>query len=216
MFPDLLTDDAFRLETRRLWLRWPRVADAAVIAKLAGDKAVSQHTKGLPHPYPVPEAEKYVMTARKDNANGKQLTLVITRKGKPDAVGMISAQPNTSGQAGLDFWIGKSFWGSGIMGEALDEVLALLFSATTAKAVTAHVREDDESARHLLASRGFKQEEKLHVNMPLRGGIFPCGKFRLEQAGWQLRETERFKRHGRAAAAAGQGTKTDDACLAPC
>ena len=29
MFPDLTRDDVFRLETRRLWLRWPRAADAA-------------------------------------------------------------------------------------------------------------------------------------------------------------------------------------------
>jgi hypothetical protein len=27
MFPDLLRDDVFRLETRRLWLRWPRAAE---------------------------------------------------------------------------------------------------------------------------------------------------------------------------------------------
>ena len=39
MFPDLTRDDVFRLETRRLWLRWPRHADGQAIARLAGDKA---------------------------------------------------------------------------------------------------------------------------------------------------------------------------------
>ena len=31
MFPDLARDDVFRLETARLWLRWPRAADAAAL-----------------------------------------------------------------------------------------------------------------------------------------------------------------------------------------
>ena len=41
MFPDLTRDDVFRLETRRLWLRWPRLADAQAIVRLAGEKAAN-------------------------------------------------------------------------------------------------------------------------------------------------------------------------------
>ena len=42
MFPELTRDDVFRLETRRLWLRWPRIADSTAILRLAGEKAVAQ------------------------------------------------------------------------------------------------------------------------------------------------------------------------------
>lgn len=38
MFPELTRDDVFRLETRRLWLRWTRMADASAILRLAGRK----------------------------------------------------------------------------------------------------------------------------------------------------------------------------------
>ena len=31
MFPDYFRDDVFRLETQRLWLRWPTAADAPTI-----------------------------------------------------------------------------------------------------------------------------------------------------------------------------------------
>ena len=51
MFPDLLRDDVFRLETRRLWLRWPRAGDAAMIARLAGERDVAERTANIPHPY---------------------------------------------------------------------------------------------------------------------------------------------------------------------
>jgi hypothetical protein len=52
MFPDLTRDDVFRLETRSLWLRWPRIADAAAIARQAGEKAVAEMTANIPHTYP--------------------------------------------------------------------------------------------------------------------------------------------------------------------
>ena len=41
MFPDLTRDDVFRLETRRLWLRWPREADVPSLVRLAGEKVVA-------------------------------------------------------------------------------------------------------------------------------------------------------------------------------
>ena len=51
MFPELTRDDVFRLETRRLWLRWPRMADATAILKLAGEKAVAEMTASDVAPY---------------------------------------------------------------------------------------------------------------------------------------------------------------------
>ncbi|MFZ0559474.1 MAG: N-acetyltransferase, partial [Methylovirgula sp.] len=52
MFPDLTRDDVFRLETTRLWLRWPRASDAAAVAAFAALPQVAQMTGNIPHPYP--------------------------------------------------------------------------------------------------------------------------------------------------------------------
>src|SRR3712207_8871995 len=56
---DVCSSDLFRLETRRLWLRWPRQADAQAIIRLAGEKAVADMTALIPHPYPPDLAEKF-------------------------------------------------------------------------------------------------------------------------------------------------------------
>ena len=37
MFPDVFSDDVLRIETPRLWLRWPRASDAKAIAALAAE-----------------------------------------------------------------------------------------------------------------------------------------------------------------------------------
>ena len=44
MFPDMARDDVFRLETPRLWLRWPRICDAAAIHKFCSRWEVAHYT----------------------------------------------------------------------------------------------------------------------------------------------------------------------------
>ena len=93
MFPDLARDDVFRLETSRLWLRWPRICDAAAIHKFCSRWEVARYTARIPHPYPEGSAERFVYAAREANSAGRDLTLVMTPiKGKTDAIGSISLE----------------------------------------------------------------------------------------------------------------------------
>ena len=90
MFPDLTRDDVFRLETRRLWLRWPRLADTQAIVRLAGEKAVAEMTARIPHPYHPDDAERFIFQSRRSNADGQGLQLAITPKGRPNSlIGMV-------------------------------------------------------------------------------------------------------------------------------
>ena len=93
MFPDLARDDVFRLETARLWLRWPRAADAAAIHRYCSRWEVARYTARIPHPYPPGTAERFIFAAREGNALGRDLTLVMTpMRGKREAIGAISLE----------------------------------------------------------------------------------------------------------------------------
>ena len=70
MFPELARDDVFRLETRRLWLRWPRESDAPALTALAGDWDVAQMTATMPHPYGDEDAARFILAARAANSRG--------------------------------------------------------------------------------------------------------------------------------------------------
>ncbi|MGH6856132.1 MAG: GNAT family N-acetyltransferase, partial [Methylocella sp.] len=52
MFPDLTADDIFRIETKRLWLRWPRASDAPAITSFVSLAQTARMTASIPHPYP--------------------------------------------------------------------------------------------------------------------------------------------------------------------
>ena len=193
MFPDLITDDAFRLETHRLWLRWPRAADATSIAKHAGVEAVSRYTRNIPHPYSQADADAFIMSARKGNIAGEQMVMALTQKDKPATVlGTIGLHTRADNNLQLGFWLGQDFWGKGLMAEALDEILALSFVITSAPCIEALVRDDNQASRRLLETRGFERMESQEVSMPLRDGTFACGKFSLKHGRWQGFEQRRF------------------------
>ena len=93
MFPDYFRDDVFRLETQRLWLRWPTAADATGIEKLAGEREIAEFTARIPHPYPRGGAEGFVLAARTANAEGRGLHLALALRQKPGvAIGMVSLE----------------------------------------------------------------------------------------------------------------------------
>jgi len=196
MFPDLLSDDAFRLETRRLWLRWPRISDTPSLVKYAGDGEVARFTQRLPHPYEAADAQAFVLACRKENAAGSQVALALTRKGKPaELIGMIGVHAGAATSANkrlsIGYWLGAPFWGQGLMGEALDEMLTLTFQVTPAERVGAVVRKDNERSLALLNSRGFEIEDERVVNMPLRGGAFASYAVTLPRDVWMRRTAAR-------------------------
>ncbi|MEN9708531.1 MAG: hypothetical protein RIQ68_939, partial [Pseudomonadota bacterium] len=109
MFPDLMRDDVFRLETGRLWLRWPRAADAVRIADLVRVREVAEQTASIPHPYPPGAAAEFVLDARRRNLGGSSLILVVTLKGRPnEVIGAVSLDVEGD-EAEIGFWLGKDW-----------------------------------------------------------------------------------------------------------
>ena len=139
MFPDLTRDDVFRLETRRLWLRWPRLADVQAIVRLAGEKAVAEMTARIPHPYHPDDAERFVFQARRSNADGQGLQLAITPKGRPNSlIGMVGiGAESRDGQAHLGYWLGTPYWGKGYATEAARALIDAFFAYGEADELTA-------------------------------------------------------------------------------
>ena len=84
MFPEITRDDVFRLETERLWLRWPRAADADEIRQHVGDPDVALMTASIPHPYAPHDADAFITSVRAENGAGGGLHLVITPKNRPN------------------------------------------------------------------------------------------------------------------------------------
>ena len=188
MFPDLTRDDVFRLETRRLWLRWPRHADGPAIVRLAGEKAVADMTALIPHPYPPEGATTFVFEARKANALGRALNLAITPKRKPtQPIGMVGihAPSEEEPRPFLGYWLGRPYWGRGYMTEAARALVDAWFAYTEAAELTASARTANPASRRVLEKCGFVHTGAGLKTYPARGGPLPVDHFWLDRRAWE-------------------------------
>ena len=187
MFPDLLRDDVFRLETARMWLRWPRMADAPALLRHAGDPAVAHMTASIPHPYTEPDAARWIFSSRAGNAQGSSLVLVMARRGKPtEAIGSVALHQTRPGVALLGYWLGAAFQGKGLATEAVSAIVDLAFRVGDVREIHAQAFADNAQSRRVLAKCGFRNEGRGQIDLPARGGVFTCERFRLEREPCEL------------------------------
>lgn len=184
MFPDLTRDDVFRLETRRLWLRWPRQADAGAMVRLAGEKAVAEMTSHIPHPYGPEDATAFVLATRAANTEGRGLTLAITPRREPGAlIGMVGITTRES-RPSLGYWLGSPHWGDGLATEAARALIDAYFAYTGGDELCASARVINGASRRVIEKCGFAATGSGLLAFPARGGIFPVDTFRLDRRTW--------------------------------
>ncbi len=185
MFPDLMRDDVFRLETPRFWLRWPRAADGAKIAELAGDREVAEMTARIPHPYPAGAAAEFILTSRAGNLAGRQIVLVLTPKHRPDeALGCVSLHETGPRVALLGYWLGKPFWRRGCVTEAACALLDMTLRTTDLDTIVASARPDNAGSRRVLEKLGFSEQGFGIEPAPARGGSLAVQRFQLPRESW--------------------------------
>ena len=185
MFPDLARDDVFRLETPRLWLRWPRICDAAGIHKFCSQWEVARYTARIPHPYPPGSAERFIYASREANASGRELTLVMAPiRGKSDAIGSISLESRGADRLALGFALAPEAWGKGLATEAAEAMIDAAFGLTPTVEILASVRVENETSKGVLEKCGFALLGTGLQGAPARGGMVECHSFRLARADW--------------------------------
>lgn len=185
-FPELFRDEVFRIETKRLWLRWPRPSDARALTQIASQAGVAEKTATWPHPMPDQEADWRILRAREGNASGSRLVFAITRKKHPDVLaGIISAGEDKNGGLDLGYLLDPQFHGRGLMTEAVYAVIGVTFAYTGYQVIRASSGLNNPASRRVLEKSGFRSlGDSLH-DAPARGGSVSCDDFELTRVAWK-------------------------------
>ncbi len=192
MFSDLARDDVFRLETARLWLRWPRGPDAATIQRFCSLWEVARFTARIPHPYPPGSAERFIYAAREGNASGRDLTLVMTPwKGRRDVVGSISLETRGADRLTLGFALAPEAWGRGLATEAAEAMIDAGFALSAAIEILASVRVENGASRRVLEKCDFAFAGTGLQGAPARGAMVESHSFRLGRQVWEQENARR-------------------------
>jgi RimJ/RimL family protein N-acetyltransferase len=183
MFPEITHDDVFRLETERMWLRWPRMSDADAIARLAGDPDVAAQTANIPHPYYLRDAEQFIRRARAENESGQGLVLALAFKRRPnEAIGVIGAHGSDfRGTAQLGYWLGREFWGQGLMTEAARVFVDMIFGVSSLGEIVCDALPGNLASRRVQEKLGFVSLGEAEIDAPARGARLKVLRKRLSR-----------------------------------
>jgi RimJ/RimL family protein N-acetyltransferase len=167
------------LETERLRLRKPTLADVKAIARLANDRRIAENTRRLPHPYSQDHAIAFVRAIAGD---GSDLTFLIEHNFA--AVGMVGINFGERELPELGYWLGVEHWGQGFGTEAARAVIDFFFEEFAHEQLIAGARVANPRSRNILEKCGFQWTGvELHRFAAL-GSSSPVDCFRLSRGVW--------------------------------
>jgi RimJ/RimL family protein N-acetyltransferase len=167
------------LETERLRLRKPTLADVKAIARLANDRRIAENTRRLPHPYSQDHA---IACVRAMAGDGTDLAFLIEHNFVP--IGMVGISFGERELPELGYWLGLEHWGQGFGTEAARAVIDFFFEEFAHEQLIAAARVANPMSRNILEKCGFQWTGvELHRFLAL-GSSSPVDCFRLSRGVW--------------------------------
>jgi len=167
------------LETERLTLRSPTLADVKAIARLANDRRIAENTRRLPHPYQQEHAVEFVRSiAERRN----ELVFLIEKNFVP--VGMTGISWSEPESPELGYWLGFEHWGQGFGTEAARAVIDHFFEDFGHEILFAGARVANPMSRNILEKCGFQWSGVELHRFEALGSSSPVDCFRLSRSVW--------------------------------
>jgi RimJ/RimL family protein N-acetyltransferase len=167
------------LETERLVLRRPSLADVKAIARLANDRRIAQNTAAIPHPFKVSDAEAFVQSTMKPSS---EHAFAVTRNN--EIIGMVSAGLRKLDVPEIGYWLGVPYWGQGYATEAVRAAIDFAFEEFDCGEIRAGARVINTASRRVLEKCGFQWTGVELLRVASLGGSVPADRFRLDRGVW--------------------------------
>src|SRR5471030_2024925 len=139
------------LETERLVLRKPTLADVKAIARLANDRRIAENTRRLPHPYSQDHALAFVRAIAGDN---RKTVFLIENNFVP--VGIVGVDWREPDAPERGYWLCVDHWGQGFATEAARAVIDFTFEEFEVEHLISGARVANPSSRNILEKCGFQ------------------------------------------------------------
>ena len=177
--PTLREASSCVLETERLMLRRPTLADVKAIAHLANDRRIAENTRRLPHPYSQDHAIEFVRAIANDK---RETVFLIENNFTP--IGVVGIDWRQADAPELGYWLGVEHWGQGFGTEAARAVIDLTFEEFDVEHLISGARVANPSSRNILEKCGFQWSGVELHRFEALGSSTPVDCFRLSRSVW--------------------------------
>ena len=174
------------LNTSRFILRQPQVGDAEAIARYLNDFEVAGNLARVPFPYHLSDATAWLRTLL-PNLPLEATNFAIDLPGH-GLIGQVGFHQGPDGPI-IGYWLGRAFWGRGIMTEAVIASLDWLFSATGTEAVYSGVFHFNAASLAIQTKLGFTQTGRSTLLCLARGAEVEHIDTKLTRSVWKARST---------------------------
>jgi RimJ/RimL family protein N-acetyltransferase len=191
--PTLREASSCVLETERLMLRRPTLADVKAIASLANDRRIAENTRRLPHPYSQDHAVAFVRAMADEP---RETAFLIENSHTP--IGVVGVDWRAPDAPELGYWLGVEFWGQGFATEAARAVIDFTFEEFELEHLISGARVANPSSRNILEKCGFQSSGVELHRFEALGSSTPVDCFRLSRGVWSsLKNWGSSRRHER-------------------
>lgn len=166
------------LETERLTLRQPTLADVKAIARLANDRRIAENSRRLPHPYSQDHAVDFVRAM----AGTRDAAFLVESNFVP--VGMVGVSWEEPESPELGYWLGVEHWGQGFATEAAHATIDYFFEESDLEHLFAGARVSNPASRNVLEKCGFQWSGVELHRFEALGSSTPVDRFRLSRSVW--------------------------------
>jgi RimJ/RimL family protein N-acetyltransferase len=174
----------FVLETERLMLRRPTLADVKAIATLANDHRVAINLRRLPHPYFEEHAIAFIR-AKADEPRNTSFLIEFDRV----PVGIVGVDWSEPDAPELGYWLGVDHWGNGFATEAARAVIDFTFEEFEIEHLCSGARVTNPSSRNILEKCGFQWNGVELHRFEALGSSTPVDRFKLSRGVWASLKT---------------------------
>jgi RimJ/RimL family protein N-acetyltransferase len=167
------------LETERLALRKPTLADVKAIALLANDRRIAEMTRRLPFPYQQDHAVDFV-NSLSETASDSVFLIELDRR----PIGMVGIDWREAESPELGYWLGVDHWGQGFATEAARAAIDYAFDEFDIDHLISGARVANPSSRNILEKCGFQWSGVQLHRFEAIGSSTPVDCFKLTRGVW--------------------------------
>lgn len=173
------------VRTKRLLLRQPQVGDAEAIAHHLNDFDVAGNLARVPYPYHLSDAKAWLRT-RVPGLPPEETNFTIELPGA-GLTGHVGFHRGPNGPI-IGYWLGKAFWGQGIMTEAVIASLDWFFAHSTAPVVYSGVFHFNAASLAIQTKLGFTQTGRSRLLCLARDAEVEHIDTKLTRERWKARQ----------------------------
>ena len=152
------------IKTKGILLRPFRKSDLESIVKHINDKTIAARTNAIPYPYTMKHAERWYRMIRNRARRKGSLTKEFAIEIDGEAVGCVAIYPKGH-RAEIGYWLGRAYWGKGIMTEVVKTITKYGFNELGLRRMHASTFRNSKASMRVLEKAGYKFEGILRKNI---------------------------------------------------